>query len=799
MRPVRIDIAGFGAFRQPASVDLDDTDFFALVGPTGAGKSTIIDAICFALYGSVPRYDDQRLVASALSAGHNEARVQLTFELAGSRYAAARVVRRGRDGRATTKEARLERLTPAPAVLAGRANEMATAVEELLGLSFEHFTRCVVLPQGEFARFLHDKPSDRQALLVRLLDLGIYDDMAREANRRAAVADGAVAFATRRLDELVEATPDAVAQAVALVECLEGLVDQMHAAAPAVQACDAAMVEAQRRVVTGADAVAALEAVAVPAGFRTLAADAASAAVAVADADRDHTAAEGALAVARTEREQAGLAAPLEQALAAHADLAAAEPAARKAAEQRVEAEAAALRADEAVAAAADAVTTADAAVERARQRFAAALLSEHLELHEPCPVCGQLVHEPPAAPPPAEVGESRAAKEQADERLAHGRTHQRVAGERRASAVTSAEAAERRVAELRRRVAEHPDPVAVTERLGALAAADDAVRAAEAAERAARAAVRTAAQRRAAAEQSLTDGRALYHRQRDPLAALGAPPPGDDLLGAWDELDAWAQSALVAQRTAIDAARRDAEQAGRRRAVLLDELTGAAAAAGVRAAPSLDALVQAALRGQAQAEERRRTLEQNVALVGELQIQRDGERERGQVARQLGQLLASNRFERWLVSEALERLVDGASSTLLSLSGGQYSLTLAEGGAEFLVVDHGDGDERRSVRTLSGGETFQASLALALALADQLAALAAGGAAKLDAIFLDEGFGTLDVDALETVAGTIESLGSSGRMVGIVTHVRELAARVPVRYEVRKGAMTSTVERVVT
>ena len=91
-------------------------------------------------------------------------------------------------------------------------------------------------------------------------------------------------------------------------------------------------------------------------------------------------------------------------------------------------------------------------------------------------------------------------------------------------------------------------------------------------------------------------------------------------------------------------------------------------------------------------------------------------------------------------------------------------------------------------MRSLSGGETFQASLAFALALSDHLASLAAGGAARLDAIFLDEGFGTLDADSLDTVAATIEALAGGGRMVGIVTHVRELAERMPVRYVVTKG-----------
>ena len=71
------------------------------------------------------------------------------------------------------------------------------------------------------------------------------------------------------------------------------------------------------------------------------------------------------------------------------------------------------------------------------------------------------------------------------------------------------------------------------------------------------------------------------------------------------------------------------------------------------------------------------------------------------------------------------------------------------------------------------------------------------GLAAGLDSLFFDEGFGTLDPDALDVVAGAIEELGASGRMVCIVTHIRELAERMPVRFEVSKGPATSSVERV--
>ena len=164
-------------------------------------------------------------------------------------------------------------------------------------------------------------------------------------------------------------------------------------------------------------------------------------------------------------------------------------------------------------------------------------------------------------------------------------------------------------------------------------------------------------------------------------------------------------------------------------------------------------------------------------------------------MAKLLGQLLRADGFERWLLTSALDVLVADAGATLLELSGGQFELT--HDGRDFAVIDHADADSVRPVRTLSGGETFQASLALALALSAQLAGLAAGGSARLDAIILDEGFGTLDEATLDVVAGTLESLAAAGeRMVGVVTHVGALADRVPVRFAVRRGPDGSAVTR---
>ena len=169
---------------------------------------------------------------------------------------------------------------------------------------------------------------------------------------------------------------------------------------------------------------------------------------------------------------------------------------------------------------------------------------------------------------------------------------------------------------------------------------------------------------------------------------------------------------------------------------------------------------------------------------------------ERSDVAKELAGHLSSRGFERWLLDEALGHLAVGASAVLRELSAGQYSLAI-DAQNNFVVIDHRSADEQRPARTLSGGETFLASLSLALTLAEHLTQLAVGSEPRLESIFLDEGFGTLDPETLDVVAAAIEELGSRGRTVGIVTHVRELGERMPVRYEVRKAPTGSTVERV--
>ena len=126
-----------------------------------------------------------------------------------------------------------------------------------------------------------------------------------------------------------------------------------------------------------------------------------------------------------------------------------------------------------------------------------------------------------------------------------------------------------------------------------------------------------------------------------------------------------------------------------------------------------------------------------------------------------------------------------------LSIITSRYSLRMLGESMHFGVVDHESFDELRPVHTLSGGETFIVSLALALGLSRM-----AGGELSVESLFIDEGFGTLDSDALRCVMTALSQLHAQGRKVGLITHVEEMKEQIPVRIEVsRLGQGASRVE----
>jgi exonuclease SbcC len=154
---------------------------------------------------------------------------------------------------------------------------------------------------------------------------------------------------------------------------------------------------------------------------------------------------------------------------------------------------------------------------------------------------------------------------------------------------------------------------------------------------------------------------------------------------------------------------------------------------------------------------------------------------------------LRSDHIVQFLQGEALAALAAAAGDHMSDLSDGRYRLLYED--ERFLVIDSWNADEMRSVRTLSGGETFLASLALALGLSEQVQLLAVTERSRLESLFLDEGFGTLDSATLDTVVNAVARLGREDRLVGVVTHVQELADAMPVRLRVEKSPRGSKVE----
>lgn len=219
----------------------------------------------------------------------------------------------------------------------------------------------------------------------------------------------------------------------------------------------------------------------------------------------------------------------------------------------------------------------------------------------------------------------------------------------------------------------------------------------------------------------------------------------------------------------------------------LIEELGGMevaeeALAVAESAATRLRADLSTSERSQAELNTRIEILIKDIDRAKELRDDLERQRAEHSLYRSLALDLRSDRFQAFLLDETFRELVSGASIRLWDLTK-RYRFDWQD--EAFYVVDHDNARQLRSADTLSGGETFLASLALALQLSEQVQK--AAGATKLDSLFIDEGFGTLDPEALDAAASAIESLRVGGRMVGIISHIEELSLRLPARVRVGK------------
>jgi DNA repair protein SbcC/Rad50 len=230
---------------------------------------------------------------------------------------------------------------------------------------------------------------------------------------------------------------------------------------------------------------------------------------------------------------------------------------------------------------------------------------------------------------------------------------------------------------------------------------------------------------------------------------------------------------------------------------VPLDPAAGtiAAAAAADAARQAHDAALGAHDRAQHQADQLAQLAPRLTARLGAMRplvTQADEARRLADLAAGQGANTLRMTLSAFVLAARLEEVAVAASERLLAMTSGRYSLIHTDArrgagrsGLGLLACDAWTGVDR-DTSTLSGGETFLASLALALGLADAVTAEAGG--TRIEALFVDEGFGSLDEDTLDEVMTVLDGLREGGRMVGIVSHVAELKQRIPAQIRVHKG-----------
>ena len=245
----RLELCAIGPFADTFSVDFDAlgaSGLFLLEGPTGAGTSTLIDAVVFALYGQVAGADSSsERLHSDVAPSDRTPYVELEFSTARGLYRVRRTPKHQRPSRrgvgvvTENASARLWRLLGPVAAgdelavgepVATRVEEVGREISDAVGLSREQFTQTVVLPQGEFAAFLRSDPEARRRLLQRLFGTEVYDrvvarleDRRKRAKQQRAEATATVAGAVRAFSGAAGVEGDDEAELVATADADEAL------------------------------------------------------------------------------------------------------------------------------------------------------------------------------------------------------------------------------------------------------------------------------------------------------------------------------------------------------------------------------------------------------------------------------------------------------------------------------------------------------------------------------------------------------------------------------------------------
>lgn len=779
MRPLKLRLEGFTSYRSPVEVDFQDLDLFAITGPTGAGKSSIVHGITYALYGRVPGFGNE--VKELISQGSNHLQATLEFAVGDARYIVTRrTVRRG------APRIQLFRIGEdgSTNALTDRARETEQQVQKLLGLDFDGFIRSVLLPQGQFHLFLAGEPRERRKVLAELLRLDIYETIMRAANTEAGRREERADSLRRRLaEDFVDATQENLKEKEKRLRELRSEERKLEAARSALEEAKGAalaLAGALGRLASAGDELKrdeeALQAASQTASggeerFRALESELQGVERELADSPFQPDL-HSRLGLART---------PAREHQSALSQLTSLK---KKLAQQELDTQEAMVQqqaAEQALAGAEEELKRAEGELELLRQRHAAADLRRVLRPGDRCPVCDQ----PVADPPPAE-------HVALDEAAARGREARQTARE----AASYGEEARRRAALAEQQLhsvhsdiqgAEHD----VQRWLGELASLLDTDRPPSREQIEADYEAQEEARKR---HEELGRGRQRLETERERLK--------EEYEKARQSL-AGLEARVKAQRSLVEGFEEEVAQARKQLLALARRQGWQDVSAELDRGEKPVALEHRAAQAEAESQSLQqemgavkgviRHIKEGIEQAEQLRREQRDLAEKAQLARELAGLLRADKFQAYVEEAALRVLAEDGSRHLLDVSDRRYEFEVR--GQEFLVIDHWSGDETRSVKTLSGGETFLASLALALALAERLPELGAlGKSTTLESLFLDEGFSSLDAETRNVVADALERLHLDGtRLVGVITHDRELAERMPSRIVVSKSESGST------
>ncbi|HEX2149624.1 MAG TPA: SMC family ATPase [Actinomycetota bacterium] len=782
MRPLELTLEGFKSYRHPHTFNFESRTLFGIVGPTGSGKSSILEGLIFGLYGKTPSAESG--TKKLINAQEWQARVQLVFEADEIAWEVVRIIRlKG------TSQTILRRIDGVGDPVTGDRN-VTERIEEIVGLDFESFRSSVVLAQGEFDRFLKATPTERSKILKGIFRLERVDLLREGARTRLQVVEGQVGVLQSTLDSFPDQPEVLLKRLKDETLRAERLLEEIRAELPGVLKAEQEVVrsgeEIKRLRQERSQTEAALRRLPAEESLRNLADQQETAERRLKDAEQALRRSMEALRMAEIDEgkvvESSGGESwftAVETGLSSCKRISAALEEARAEREQMQAAYAAGAAElpaiEEAFYSAERALEKARADVQELRQQHAAHLLRLDLAEGQPCPVCEHPVASVPESPPLPAMSAATGAVTGAEALFKKARTafeaattRQALAEERLAQAVARTERHQQELAEVEQELAQlaggTKDLAAeLALRRSALAKARETLTAARTArdaadhdERKARLTVDQLVQRCADVTHQLS--------HTSGLLGIGSVPPEGE--GLWEA----AKRVLEAGASRIESLQR-----GER------ELEAAAAAA-VRAVSSFRTRFSARHDDQAsdvlarakadvtRLEDKVEELKATIVKQKEVQAQVNALVARRKRFERLIADFADSKFTAFLLDEQ-RRLLSRIGSEKFRELTGHY--TFDEEG-QFQIVDQRTG-LTRSPDTLSGGETFLASLSLALALSEAVAL--EGG--RLGCFFLDEGFGSLDQESLDQALEGIETLANPGRLIGLISHIPGVQARL--------------------